>query len=122
MEAVVEPSSGAVVVRCQFSAGDPADAEVLVYSPAEPARIFQRLRTDLRGHASFVPDGPGLWRVVADDGLGHRTSLEIAVDEAGVPVSDTGPQRIQWRQIVTGVLIACALVLWWLRDRRGDGS
>ena len=116
---MVERSSEPVVVRCQFSDDGPADAEVLVYSPAEPNRIFQRLRTDLRGRASFVPDAAGLWRVVADDGLGHRTELEVRVDEAGSLEGAPDASGFVWRDLATGGLIGCALAAWWLLRRRG---
>ena len=118
MEASVEPSSRAVVVRCLYSSGEPADAEVLVYSPTEPARIYQRLRTDLRGRASFVPDAAGLWRVVADDGLGHRTDVDVSVDAAGAAAGGRAGSGFAVRDLVVASLVGCALVAWWVLRRR----
>ena len=121
MEASVEPSSRAVVVRCLYSSGEPADAEVLVYSPTEPARIYQRLRTDLRGRASFVPDAAGLWRVVADDGLGHRADVDVSVDAAGGAAGGPAGSGFAIRDLVVAALVGCALVAWWvLRRRKSD--
>ncbi len=119
MQVRLEDRSGlALTVRCEYSNGDPVDAEVLVYSPAEPAKIFQRLRTDLRGRASFVPDAPGDWRIVADDGLGHRAELELPVDNEGAAA---GPSQ---QRAVPGPAISLAVVAlvggaWWLIRRRG---
>ena len=115
MDAELIPSDGAVVLACAYANGDGADAELLVHSPAEPGRIYQRLRTDLRGVASFVPDVAGTWRVIADDGMGHRAELEIEVTDTGVFLP-SGKRRA-W---LGPALAAIALVLaaWFLRRRR----
>ena len=117
MQAEIEPASRAAVVRCEYSSGEPADAEVLVYSPSEPARIYQRLRTDVRGRASFVPDAAGLWRVVVDDGLGHRTELEVSVDDAGGATGSSGGAAIAIRDIVVAGLVLVPVVWWMIRKR-----
>ena len=120
MDATVESASRAVVLRFQYSSGEPADGEVLVYSPAEPARIYQRLRTDLRGRASFVPDVAGLWRVVADDGLGHRSEVDVSVDASGGATGGPEGNGFAIRDFVVASLVACALVAWWMLRRRGS--
>ncbi len=120
MSAEVKASTDAVVVACAYSNGDPVDAEVLVYSPTEAGRIFQRLRTDIRGLVSFVPDSAGTWRVVADDGMGHRTELELAVEDGAV--SMTGTRKPRW-PVAFLLLLAAALPLavWWSR-REGKAA
>ena len=120
MLAKVRASTPAVVVACAYTDGDPVDAEVLVYSPAEPGRIFQRLRTDIRGLASFVPDSAGAWRVVADDGMGHRTELELAVEDGAVAVaSDSRPS---WSEVHLALAVAALMIAgWWIR-RAGRAS
>lgn len=121
MRALVEGGSvPAAAVRCEYTNGDPVDAEVLVYSPSEPARIFQRLRTDLRGRASFVPDSAGLWRVVVDDGLGHREEVELSIDEEGIATApgDAGAGPLPARATA---ILALALGAWWLLRRRERG-
>ena len=115
--AEVRASTPAVVVACAYTDGDPVDAEVLVYSPAEPGRIFQRLRTDIRGLASFVPDTAGTWRVVVDDGMGHRTELQLAVEEGAVTEASDG--RPSWS--VAHLVLAVAVLMlagWWIRGVR----
>ncbi len=122
IEAEVEHRSGpALTVHFEYSNGDPADAEVLVYSPAEPAMIFQRLRTDLRGRASFVPDAPGEWRIVADDGFGHRAELQLAVDNDGA----AGPAKERSTYPVPAVSVAVLLLAagaWWTVRRCGKSQ
>jgi hypothetical protein len=115
MVAEVQASTGAVVVACAYSNGDPVDAEVLVYSPTEAGRIFQKLRTDIRGFASFVPDAAGTWTVVADDGIGHRAELELAVEDGAVAASvDRAPSLSG--AFLSLVMAALALAVW--RTRR----
>ena len=114
----MEASAGAVVVRCVFTSGEPAEAEVLVYSPAEPDRIFQMLRTDLRGFASFVPDAPGDWRVVADDGMGHRTFLDVPITKLGAPAPATGAWRPQLLRYLGAAALLALVAAWFWRTRQ----
>lgn len=114
----MESSAGAVVVRCVFTNGEPAEAEVLVYSPAEPDRIFQMLRTDLRGFASFVPDASGDWRVVADDGMGHRTFLDIPITEPGATPAAPGGLRSQLLRYLGAVALLALVAAWLWRTHR----
>ena len=116
IKAEIQGSARAVVVVCSYSNGDPVDAEVAVYSPVETTRIFQRMRTDVRGFASFVPDAPGAWRVVADDGMGHRTELELTVGDDGVVASAAGGAT--YRSAVVAAALALALGIWWFGFRR----
>ena len=112
MRVEFQASASAVVVECTYSNGDPADVEVLVYSPAEVGRIFQRLRTDIRGFASFVPDAAGTWRVVADDGMGHRTELDLSVGSDAVSVR--AERRSTWRSAISLLGVpALLLAIWW---------
>lgn len=112
--AEVRASTPAIVVACAYTDGDPVDAEVLIYSPAEPGRIFQRLHTDIRGLASFVPDTAGTWRVVADDGMGHRTELELAVEEGTVTVVSSSTPSWSVSHLALAVA-ALVIVGWWIR-------
>lgn len=114
----MEASAGAVVVRCVFTSGEPADAEVLVYSPTEPDRIFQMLRTDLRGFASFVPDAPGDWRVVADDGMGHRTFLDVPVTATGAPATANGSWRPPLLRYLGAAALLALFAAWFWRTRQ----
>ena len=56
----------------------PTYAKVEVYSPADAKVEFQNGRTDAQGRFAFMPDTPGLWRIIMADNMGHR--VEHAVD------------------------------------------
>ena len=116
--AELSAAADAVVVACFYEGGGPADAEVLVYSPAAPERIFQMQRTDLRGFAAFVPDTAGTWKVVADDGMGHRTELEVVIAEG--EVAEAVPRGVRWRTVVLALAALGLCAAWWgLRKRSG---
>lgn len=112
-----EPAAGAVVLTCRYTSGDPADAEVLVYSPEDAEGIYQRLRTDVRGVAAFVPDAPGQWLVVVDDGLGHREAVDVPVGEAGPAPPETDGDRPLTYRLVAAAALALGLLAWFARRR-----
>jgi nickel transport protein len=77
-----------VEVLAQFDTGEPmANAQVLVYAPANPNEAWQQGTTDDQGRFSFVPDAdqPGSWEVMVRQ-AGHGAIATIPVsaeDEAG---------------------------------------
>ncbi len=82
----VEIAGQTVIVRSRYADGAFPDADAWVYSPDEPERVFQSGRTDRNGVFSFVPNAAGAWRVVVDDGMGHRKEIEVTVDD-GAPIA-----------------------------------
>lgn len=54
-------------------------AEVKIWSPGNDEVEFQNGRTDKNGRFSFIPDRDGIWRITADDGLGHAVSAVYEV-------------------------------------------
>ncbi len=105
-------SQGTVAVRYGYGGGGPASAEVMLVSPADPTRYHRVLRTDSQGVVRFVPDTPGLWRLVADDGLGHRAELEIRVGPEGTV--DAVERRGGGSRLVWGLGCLAGLLLGWL--------
>ena len=111
------PAQPAVSVKCSYTNGDPAEAEVLVKSPSDATSYFAIIRTDPSGVARFEPDVAGRWSLTVDDGLGHRASLEFSVDGDGVVRSVEGGARPLVRYAL--LALACAgLVAWWLLLKR----
>jgi nickel transport protein len=82
IDVVVDTDGPFRVVIATYASGDPAaDADVTVgapeaYGQGEP---WQQGRTDPRGRFVFAPDRPGEWRVVVDDGQGHRAVASVVV-------------------------------------------
>lgn len=69
-----------VALEFSYSTGEaPAYAAIEVYGPDNDKVEFQNGRTDRLGRFSFVPDMPGLWRVVLADNMGHKTEIPVNV-------------------------------------------
>lgn len=117
LTAELVPLDGAVSVKCSYTNGDPAEAEVLVKSPSDANSYFAILRTDPSGVAHFEPDVAGRWSLTVDDGLGHRASLEFSVDGDGVVRSVEGGAG--WLARYALLALACTgLLAWWLLLKR----
>lgn len=68
-----------VVATCSYDGGTPvAGATVTWFAPGVEAP-FQAGATDQAGLFAFLPAGPGEWRAVVDDGMGHRREARIQV-------------------------------------------
>ena len=108
-------------VKCSYTNGAPAQAEVLVRSPSNPDRYFAILKTDPSGLAHFEPDGPGQWSVTVDDGLGHRVTRQVNVDLDGSVGVLAGRGPVLGRYLA--LALACiGLLAWWLWMRRGASA
>jgi nickel transport protein len=82
----IRDARAAIVVEFIYADHNPMPyAEVLVFSPADKEIEYQNGRTDRKGRFAFYPNIPGVWRIQADDGLGHleRVSIEIAARKNG---------------------------------------
>jgi nickel transport protein len=125
----LEPAPPAVLVLARYGEGAPAaDARVTVLSPEEGGRTHQTGRTDRRGRFAFLPDRPGTWQVVVDDGLGHRAVARLAVAEGfgesaalSTPSSGGLPLALRWA-LGVALIAGLTLGLWALGGRGGTAS
>jgi hypothetical protein len=94
LEVSAENRDPFVVVRLTWEgAGPAAGVEIQVYAPGEE-EAFQSGTTDPDGLFAFQPRMAGTWRIVADDGTGHRASHEMDISTSfagGVPLA--GPEE-----------------------------
>ena len=82
LDATVSFAAPAVIVRAAYGGSEPVPfAKVQIFAPSSPSAEFQTGVTDKRGYFSFVPEGPGTWRVVVDDEEGHRREVAVAVPD-----------------------------------------
>lgn len=85
----IEVMQSAVAVKATFDDGAPmAEAQVLVYSPDDPATPWQTGKTDAEGTYLFAPaaEMPGDWEVTVRK-AGHGGTTTFAVNSAGAAVS-----------------------------------
>lgn len=82
-----------VELRAVYESDRPMDnAQITIYSPADPATPWQTGTTDEQGHFRFTPDQPGNWDVKVRQ-AGHGTLITIPIDTEGevvTAVAETG--------------------------------
>ncbi|PZV04654.1 MAG: hypothetical protein DCF32_11995 [Leptolyngbya sp.] len=85
-----------VEISAQFETGEPlANAQVVVYTPDNPAEPWQQGTTDDQGQFSFTPDAtqPGRWEVVVRQaGHGVVTTVPVADPDSASSASDPGTE------------------------------
>ena len=105
-----------VVLSAVYGGSEPAAfCQVSVRSPMKPDAEFQTGRTDARGQFAFVPNGPGNWRVVVDDEMGHRLELQVPWIGSGEGAPGAAAQPT-WEKALTGASLLLGLTglwLWW---------
>ncbi|WP_051257768.1 hypothetical protein [Desulfovibrio cuneatus] len=88
----------AMVVLFTYAGGEPmAYASIKVFAPNEAEVEYQNAHTDKTGRFAIVPGAAGPWRIVADDGMGHRQEavLDVAAPQAasGASANMTTPPQ-----------------------------
>ncbi|MGM0428271.1 MAG: hypothetical protein ACQEQ7_13655 [Thermodesulfobacteriota bacterium] len=73
--------TGGMVITARYDTDEPMSYAQTIIRPPEGGLDFQTGRTDRNGRFCFFPDGPGDWEVIVDDGIGHRLTLVVPVDE-----------------------------------------
>lgn len=70
-----------IVVQAAYSGHhEISGMKIMIYSP-DSKELFQDGKTDIHGKFSFTPDRTGTWKIIADDGLGHKKSIELSLSE-----------------------------------------
>jgi len=122
LDAVVTLAAPAVIVRAAYGGSEPVQfAKVQVFAPSSATQEFQTGVTDKRGTFSFVPDGPGAWRVVVDDEEGHRREIEVTVPSPfeGVATAPTGhTSRVERALLGVALMLGATGFLYGFRARR----
>jgi uncharacterized GH25 family protein len=79
-------------IRFSYTDGTPMlFAKVKVFPPSSPDAPAQESIADRNGYFSFVNDEPGEWRLTAEDGMGHKGEIMVAV--AGEMETAAGAQN-----------------------------
>jgi nickel transport protein len=86
---ITDVSSGSVrTVHFKYSTGEPMMyATVKLYPPSKPETEILQSIIGRDGYFSFVPDEAGEWRVTAEDGMGHKGTIEVTVDDTAAGAS-----------------------------------
>jgi nickel transport protein len=86
----------AVVVEAAYSGGEVlSNARFEIYAPDSETVSFQNGQTDANGMFAFLPDKSGQWKIVVDDGLGHRKTQDIDVNADFFQAENADGREIQ---------------------------
>lgn len=100
--------TGGVGIKATYLDHTPlADCDVRVFSPDDKVPPYQTGQTDAYGRFMFLPDKKGQWKIIVDDGMGHRVDAEIEVTEKMKldPASQTSGGIPQWQKILVALCI-----------------
>ncbi len=114
-------------VHFYYATGEPmAYSEVLVYGPGDDKLEFQNGRADKNGVFAFVPDRSGTWRIVCNDGMGHRAEFKSEVHLAGetkasekIKPVETQQKSPVWLKTLLGISLLFNLAIGVRIIRRG---
>jgi hypothetical protein len=74
--------SHVVTAKAYFSKNSPmANSEISIFTPGSDIP-FQTGKTDPHGNFVFLPDKAGTWKVVVDDGMGHKGTSQVEITES----------------------------------------
>lgn len=112
--------SDAVVVKVGYDTGEAMRyAEVTIFSPRDKKIEFQNGRTDANGSFAFLPDMPGEWKIVVNDGTGHGLSTTFSVDKTmNVKITPGKFARLKKLLIGISVLFGISGIFSYFRARR----
>ena len=71
-----------VLVEAEYDDGEPMSYSSTEIFDSEENLPFQAGRTDRNGRFLFCPDKSGDWKVIVNDGMGHRLALKTHIDKS----------------------------------------
>ena len=116
----------AMVLQAYYDGGDPMSFTKIKLTGPD-GKTYQVGNTDAKGFFAFVPDKPGQWTLVANDGMGHRAELavEAATDgQAAKQAAQSSDQGVPaWARAAWGLSAFMFLfgIFSWLAARRKTG-
>ena len=124
LEVKTQLAAPAVIVHATYAGTEPVPfAKIQIFAPADPSKEFQAANTDKRGYFSFVPEGPGSWRIVLDDEIGHRKDLTVEVPEpfqGSSGGSPSGSSRFERALLGLSLIFGVTGVWYGIRSRKGQ--
>ena len=114
--------SGGAVIRAVYDDGEAMSYAKVIVSAPDSKMVFQTGGSDRNGRFCFYPDVPGTWKVVMEDGIGHRLEMMIDVDHAHKAQirQPESADRNKMSKVLLGISIIflVASVLLWLNAKK----
>lgn len=123
--------TGGMVITARYDTDEPMSYAETIIRPPQADLDFQSGRTDRNGRFCFYPDVPGEWQVIVDDGMGHRLTLAVPVDETFIKSGKLSSQALTPNAVSKPVKILMGLciifgisgcLLWWKSRKRTASS
>lgn len=104
----------ATAMRFVYSDGQPAAfAGIEVFAPGSETP-YQSARADAQGGFAFIPASAGTWRVVMNDGMGHRTEVDLPLQhptDSAPPHTTTPAKASPQANLILGLSLLANLFL-----------
>jgi nickel transport protein len=125
-----------VIVKADYGNHDHgvSGGDVFIYAPGEADTVFQSGKTDPSGKFAFIPDKAGEWRVLVDDGTGHKgeagimledaffavTGADLEIEEEDInPAPPAAALSVFWKALIgISLLIGIAGIFYGLKSRK----
>jgi nickel transport protein len=101
-------------VRFMYSTGEAMSFAIIrMYAPSKPDVEVVQSITDRNGIFSFVPDEEGDWKITAEDGMGHKGLITVAVvDKASDEKPSGGENAVKTKQpLLSRIMLGLSLIL-----------
>lgn len=106
------------IIDALYDSGEPmADAQILVYAPNDPQKVWLKDSADEQGHFAFDldPTIQGSWSVAIRT-AGHGQIIYVEVDQNGVQIVQRQERSSQDKLLLAGAIVAIlgaiAYVFW----------
>jgi nickel transport protein len=83
LEVSLTQDSPVVIIQAGYAGHNHSlsGGDVFIYAPGETKKPYQTGKTDSSGQFAFLPRRSGDWKVVVDDGTGHRSEQALSLGE-----------------------------------------
>ena len=118
-----------ILVEAEYDDGEPMSYSSTEIFDSEEKLPFQSGRTDRNGRFLFYPDKTGDWKVIVNDGMGHRLALKTHIDKSLVLNTKNNQQTgetsnfSRYEKVLMGISIIFGVfgILFWWMGYKGNG-
>jgi len=112
-----------VLVEAEYDDGEPMSYSSTEIFDSEEKLPFQSGRTDRNGRFLFYPDKVGDWKIIINDGIGHRLALKTHIDESlalsTIDSQETGKMThfSRYEKALMGISVIFGIfgiLFWWM--------
>jgi len=120
-------SESGILVEAEYDDGEPMSYSSIEIFDSEEKLPFQSGRTDRNGRFIFYPDKMGDWKVVVNDGMGHRLALKTNIDkglnlkktkEQAKGITESSLSRYERALLGISIIFGISGIFFWWKERK----